>query len=225
MTSALALVERSDPPPVRSVERGALAAAISRHSAAVAELETNKIATGAVRRKLREARSGVEQAEQAVEAAKANAAAVVAGTIERAPLSLGTARLRAEDAMDAMNAAQTALAALEKAGPTLESRVGIMKSRLDEAIGEVIQSETPVRELLSTYNYLQRQLARHELALRTISGFGAARHGGIPPDARGWSCEYDGPVETDLADAWRSALAVLREDADAPLPLPPTAGG
>jgi len=218
VSPALAIAERLDPPPSRSPEREALAQAIAKHAGAAVELEANKAATGAVRRKLREARAGVERAEQTVEKAKDDAAAVVAGTIERAPLSLGTARLRAEDAMDAMTAAQTALAALEKAGPTLEMRGSIMKSRLDEAIGEVVQSETPVRELLSMHAYLQRQLARHEMVLRIISGLGG-RHGGIPADACGWNCEYGGQVETG-ADAWRVALAALREDADAPLPLP-----
>jgi chromosome segregation ATPase len=210
---------KSEPPP-RSPERIALAAAIDRHAAALADFAATEKALSETRARIYHAdgaREAIEKARAAIEEAKTNAAdhltSLALGTAGDAPISVEDARaaLRAaEDKLVALEATETALAARLK---SCESALYFKRDHLNKGLQDVVKSETGVRKLLSEFAALKREINERSDVLRWLHSKSL-----IPDEFKGWGNEK---IYNDLRDGtapWKDAFDRLSIDADAPLP-------
>lgn len=188
----------------RSAERDALAEAISRHGAAVARREKIEAARETVFTYA--AREAVEQAERAVEDAKARAArALFEKTIGPTVAEAKAAHATAQEALEAAEAARDNL---EREVAAAESEVSMSTLKLDRAVADVVKSDPAAAKLAARFREVQREHADLASAAQLLEGsalpIGVTALRSFPDlQARG---------------RWEAALAALRTDADAELP-------
>jgi hypothetical protein len=215
----LRAVKEPPPPPLESGERLALAAAIEHRNAvqreldatlrALDELQESRFAGGA--------RKAVEAAREAVETAKANAAAFVTatilGTAGEPPMTVKEARAALEEAEDNLETQRTVEAGLKAKKEAEEQALYFAKSRVKDKIQSVVGADPSLRKLLVEFEEMRRAVAQRERLLGSLSLM-------IPHEFRFWqgTRQYRDNELQDETPPWRAALAELEHDSDAALP-------
>ncbi|SHM07024.1 hypothetical protein SAMN05444159_7591 [Bradyrhizobium lablabi] len=216
---------KSAPPPPRSPERVALAAAIERHTAAVREHDATTRALDEAKARIYHdgnQAEAVEKAKAAVENAKANAAKHMTesllGKAGEAPVSIQEARRALQDAEDELEALKAVEATLQTRLTACTSELDWAKRHLRDRVRDVVSSEPGIRNLLTKFEAAKKDLEQRHLDLRWFS-----RQFMIPDEFKNWDLEGirhepQPNALSELTAPWAAALEQLAVDADTPLP-------
>jgi hypothetical protein len=195
--------------------RVALRTAIEQHQAAARRLADLAKALPASEAAVMQARRAIEAATEAVEKAKADAAAYATaralGTAGAAPPPLRNTRLKLADAEDALAVAKVAAADLAKQRE--EAQRALSWSRPDDAVAAVIRSDPATKALLERFERSRRETADLRQAVELVAGY--FPHG----ERLALRSERVEVSPSATRTKWERALAALREDADAALPM------
>ena len=231
---------RKAPAPALSLERTALAAAIERHAAYLAERDAANRAEGPAEDAVTAAHRAVEAAQQAVERAPADAGryliAKAQGTAGEAPRTIRQARDALTDAEDALEAAIAARDAVKaEAARLATSWTDTVVTRAAKAVLQA-EGHDAARAVAAEVIRLQHDLVRAgqtlaflvEAQVFPVVGAIGSNYG-KPADEEIrdalFRLQYSPPLtwheltdRTDGAAVWRAAVAALEADATAPLP-------
>jgi chromosome segregation ATPase len=136
-------------------------------------------------------------------------AAIALGEVEAT--SLDEAEADCDIAVANHEKARRLVAALETERTAAEKELNAARLDRDAAIAGVLQSSPAVLRLLTEYDQHRARVASLHAALQLIDSRNVIQN-------RFWDSVYEGPVNPDLFDKWESAIALLSEDADTPLP-------
>jgi hypothetical protein len=209
-------VRKAEPSRSAADCRAALRAAIEKHQAVARRLADLTKAVPKAESAVFAARSGVEQATAALERVKREAgshrAAAAMGTAGGAAPSITDARRALEAAEDELEAAKAAAADLAKQQE--EAQRQLSWSRPDDAVAAVIRTDPATKMLLETFERSRRATADLRQAVELVAGyFPYAERLALRADRI-----VNGPPSKQRL-AWEAALAALKEDADAALPI------
>jgi hypothetical protein len=209
--------------PPKTPEREALAVAIERHNTAVRSFDATEKALD----ELRIHRAGgavdrLQDARAAVETAKANAVthltAVALGEAGEPPMSVKDARLNLQVAEDELEAQQKTFEALQAARTNWDSQIRWSKSRLDDAIKDVVKSEPGIRNLLTKFEAAKAEMRKLRQELIWFD-----QRGMIPSDLKFWDATNfwaeAGPMLSERTAPWAGAIKELASNSEAPLPI------
>jgi chromosome segregation ATPase len=201
-------------PPERTPERQSLAQAIARHDAAAKRLAAitaaHERASGAVY----DLKDGVDKAIAALDEAKAGEgsylAAIALGEADATLSPVKTAAANVEQANDQLGTVRRTRDALEAEMKAVESELMWAKSKLDDAVRDVVRADPAIRKLAGDHAAADRHYNDLHRAMETVQNF-------LPDDLKFWHGTGRWP---DLAAAatWSAAITALAGDADAPLP-------
>jgi hypothetical protein len=205
--------------PVRSAAdcRAALRAAIEKHDAAARRLADLTKGMPAADAALIQARRNVEAATQAVEKAKADAAAYASaralGTAGTAPPPLRNARLKLTDAEDALEVAKAAAADLGRQHKETEQALSSARWDVDRAVAAVVQVDAATKALFAEFERARQRLADLRQAVELVAfHFPQMERLALLGD------RIDVSPSAKRTE-WERAIAALQEDADAALPI------
>lgn len=218
---------RPENKPPQSPERIALAEAIKKHAHAVRSFDATEKAIEDARARTylhrgeNSAEARVERAKAAVETAKANAVSYLTeqmlGTAGGPPMSVKDARAALVDAQEDLEALHSALAALEANLPKWENEIKWSRSRVTEAIREVVCSEPGIRKLLTKF-----EAAKEEMRQRRQEILWFAERLMIPDEFKYWdSMNFWNEATSALSERaapWKEAIDQLSVNSEAPLP-------
>ena len=231
---------RKAPAPTLSPERTALAAAIEKHAAYLAECDAASRAEGLAEDVVYRARRAVDAARPAVEQAQAEAGrylvAKAQGTAGEAPRTIRQARDALTDAEDTLEAAIAARDAVKAEVARLTT--SWTDTAVTRAAKAVLQAErhAAARAVAAEVIRLQHDLVRvgqvlaflvEAQAFPVIDAVGSNHGKPADEDVRDalWRCQHSPPLtwhelmqQSDGAAEWRAAVAALKTDATAPLP-------
>jgi chromosome segregation ATPase len=201
-------------PPERTPERQSLALAIARHDATAKRLAAitaaHERASGAVY----DLKDGVDKAIAALDEAKAGEgsylAAIALGEADATLSSVKTAAANVEQANDQLGTVCRTRDALEAEMKAVESELMWAKSKLDDAVRDVVRADPAIRKLAGDHAAADRHYNDLHRAMETVQNF-------LPDDLKFWHGTGRWP---DLAAAatWSAAITALASDADAALP-------
>jgi chromosome segregation ATPase len=199
--------------PPRSPEREQLAEAIARHEEATDRLA----AVRAARDRNEEARHGAEEsvakATAGIERAKTDAAAALVGGAPGA-LSVSSARAALQEREDSLVAVIAAGGILAEHAEDAERELGRSERAVDAAVEGVVKASAEIRALVGRLKPAYEELVDVRNALRMMQSR-------LPDDLRimgGVDIPSIHQDDLKLAATWRTAVAALASDADAPLP-------
>jgi hypothetical protein len=200
-----------------SEERQALSAAIDRRNLVQRELDATNKALAEMSEKRAGARRAVADAKQAVEDAKANAAAYLTATINGTagdpPMSVKDARAALQEAEDNLEAHRSMEDGLEAMRPTIETSLSLAKMSMKDKIAAVVGADPGLRKLLVDYEEMKRLIAQRTELFNALWFY-------IPTEHRHWQAtrQYNRNELQDETPPWRAALAELEHNSDAALP-------
>lgn len=198
----------------RSPVRQRLAEAISARNALDTQLAALIKAKEQASRDVWTAERAIAVAEQNIETAKEAQAKhltdAAMGRAGPAPISMRDARAAVQDAKDEYEARVAARDGLKAQIAELDASRPLLNLEMDNALHAVIASDPAVLTLLQRWTALQRESADVRGALGSLTGL-------LPKEAAGWDAIRNYP-DLKLAERWASAVAALRNDADALLP-------
>jgi hypothetical protein len=211
----------NSPPPAifKSEERQALATAIEGRNLAQKELDATNKALSEMQevRFAGTAHRAVKAAREAVEAAKANAAvyitAKIAGSAGEPPMSVKDARAALQEAEDSLGAELAVEESLKAKLKAEEQSLFWAKDRVKQKVKDVVSADPSLRKLLVDFEEMKRMMVQRQNLLNFLILM-------IPHEFRHWhgTRSYRPNELQDETLPWRSALAELENNADAPLP-------
>ena len=194
-----------------SPERALLAKAVMRHRDLLGELSDLRAKWQRASVEAQNAKRVIAQAENADAAAEdANVQAMIAGkdtaVLVRDSFALDKAR-------STLKAADKAVRVLEERIVEVQRSLTYSPSGIDDAMGSLLASSEKVQKLLDKRAELYAALGDLDNALLAIW-----RARGLP-QFKSWTFTYNTVPDGEVAQSWKKALAALREDANAPLPV------
>jgi chromosome segregation ATPase len=202
-----------DAPP-RSPEREQLAEAIARRDTATKQLVRIAAAHERVSNTIYDLKDSVDKAIATLDEEKAGEgsylAAVALGEADAALSPVKAAAAVVEEANDQLGTARRTRDALEAEMKAVESELMWAKSKLDDAVRDVVRADPAIRKLAADHAAANRHYNDLHRAMETVQYF-------LPDDLKFWHGTGRWP---DLAAAatWSAAITALASDADAPLP-------
>jgi hypothetical protein len=210
-------------PTANDEARELLRAAIAEEKAARAAADTHRQAVRNATVMLSDARAALERAQEAVSAAKEQAAARLAdaaasGTPRSPDDALRRARAKEADCVDDDEMAQAALARLQGDGPEVERRSLMTRNALEAAARAVIAAAVPDLGAYTAQLHRRLEIAREALHFAV----GCCKYPPTESDKRWASTAQLGlglpGIRSDLKNEWREVFQSLQTNADAPLP-------
>jgi predicted nucleic acid-binding Zn-ribbon protein len=201
--TAAAATKVEKPIAVRSVQRLALAQAISKHAAAVERLQAIESEIESLRAPRIENGERLDRLHEQIKDAEQNAPLSVKRLKEAAAALAGEIDASREHGKALAREAELARRAVASAG-----------SEIDDRIRAVVSADPASTRLAQRVMALHRELAQLVPAIELIG-----LH--LPPELRRtnwWPHPGDRPHASALADQWRSTIEQLRRDPDLMLP-------
>jgi chromosome segregation ATPase len=202
-----------DAPP-RSPEREQLAEAIARRDTATKQLVRIAAAHERASETVYDLKDSVDKAIATLDEAKAGEgsylAAVALGEADATLSPVKAAAAAVEEANDQLGTARRTRDALEAEMKAVESELMWAKSKLDDAVRDVVRADPAIRKLAADFSSANRHYNDLHRAMETVQNF-------LPDDLKYWHGTGRWP---DLAAAatWSAAITALASDADARLP-------
>ena len=183
-------------PAARSPERIALAASGAHYAAALKRLAATVAAQEKTEAAISAARDALAAATEALEKAKVDSAASIAGTLRsRQKKSVAAARAElteAEDTLESTIAAETGLQRQHKAA---EQSLMFAKMTLNSRISDAVRVDPATAKLLMDFESSRREMVRLRRAIEVLDGKSA-----LPDEARLWAADRDWKELSNYAD-------------------------
>jgi chromosome segregation ATPase len=202
-----------DAPP-RTPEREALAEAIARRDTATKQLARIQAAHERASNTIYDLKDSVDKAIATLDEAKAGEgsylAAVALGDADAALSPVKAAAAAVEEANDQLGTARRTRDALEAEMKAVESELMWTKSKLDDAVRDVVRADPAIRKLAGDHAAADRHYNDLHRAMETMQRY-------LPDDLKFWHGTGRWPDLTGAA-TWSAAITALASDAGAPLP-------
>lgn len=199
---------------VRSPERRRLADAIERHRGALADLQRIQVTQQRHFDEVRvPAQKALDVATAALEELKASESRILAATFlgdDAEATSLADAQHTLHEAKAVVERGEKTRQGLAQREREAEAEFQWAERSLRDAHREAVKADPALATLLARFQAAQRELAKFTGVLESLTLY-------IPHGSEA-DIHRDYPPPFDEIDAWRNAIARLREDADAPLP-------
>jgi hypothetical protein len=198
----------------KSPEREQLAEAIKAHADAVATFNRVSQAKEEASEVSLRASAALTRAQAVLAEAKVTEGSRLASVAlgeQSALLPVAEAELAVTQATNDRTVAKNTLSALEAREETERRAVDEARRAIDSAVSDVVRSDPTTQKLAADQEEINRRLATNTLVLNCLT-----EHGCNPLSR--WGYDQQAGLAA-VADQWRVAIAALRTDADAELPV------
>jgi hypothetical protein len=198
----------------KSPEREQLAEAIKAHADAVATFNRVSQAKEEASEVSLRASAALTRAQAVLAEAKVTEGSRLASVAlgeQSALLPVAEAELAVTQATNDRTVAENTLSALEAREETERRAVDEARRAIDSAVSDVVRSDPTTQKLAADQEEINRRLATNTLVLNCLT-----EHGCNPLSR--WGYDQQAGLAA-VADQWRVAIAALRTDADAELPV------